>query len=474
MEKGDEALECIKEVDTDIAERLPNVPFVNYVDFDPQANDFISKKDKVSMVEMTDNNLRILQLESMYDGNLVPEYERAKVEVEEVKKLVEWFKSARVGSYLLFESLPIGKQKVAVTRIYQKGTDGCLKGCFLSLYNSNINRLNGLRRKIGVAGHDDLASELDILKNGYQFYDERLIDASEFVDFYVDAYDELMLEQSGKTHRFGIQVNNASRVENGIEKVQSHPELVANYISVLTAMRDSDGTFSQDLFDICKKFGIGKNLLVGQEMKTPTYRLILKDLIRYMTSTIDRGETVSGGSDGASGVGQSYEYESLACAEIDIGLRSNGAESGSVGSYNRLTSFEQKAVLWAYGVFEDLPNFGIPKIDRCKTKNCPSHKEIKVCVVGGCGFCKDCHKILKNGDPERFYAKQEAEREKEKKKIRTAEYKKKAEMEYMERQERLEADNKRKEQDRARFERKLRIVKHKQAASDISWSGKAA
>lgn len=473
IKKGDESLDSIKEVATDIAERLPNVPFVNYVGFELRGNDFISEKDKVSMVEMTGNNMRILKLESMYDSSLMPEYERAKLEVEEVAKLAGWYESAKIGSCFVFESLPMGKQKVAVTRIYQKTADGRLNGCFLSLHNPNVDRFNGLRQKIGVIGHSDLHTELDILKNGYQFHHERLMNLEDFVDFYVDAYDELLLEQSGKIHRFGIETSDTPRIENGIEKVKSRPDLISNYVEMLTVMRNSEGVVSPDLFRMCKRFGIGENLSIGENMKTSTYRVLLKGLIKYMTRTID-GVDASSNYSGEAGV-SNRSYDSLACPEIDITLRSNSGESGA--TYNRMTRFEQRALLWAYGIYEDLVDFGVPRIDNCKTKNCPSHRETKPCVVGGCGFCKECHKILgreEDSNPERVYKKEEEKTkrlEAEKLEAELIDKKAKEESEMVEKTKAINAEE---EFIRAKQERERKVARYQQTAVDLAWLKKAA
>ena len=75
-------------------------------------------------------------------------------------------------------------------------------------------------------------------------------------------------------------------------------------------------------------------------------------------------------------------------------------------------------MLRAFNIWESIDLFGRPKIDICRTANCPSHGNSKSfksrTVVGGCGFCVECHKILqKNKSPEKAYQekakKQQAE-----------------------------------------------------------------
>ena len=233
LERGDEALVGIKEdIETDVAERLPETPFVNYVDFEYRDGDFVSSKDEVSMDSMAKNNLRIISAEYSKNSSFSQEYERAQVEALEVEKLSEWFDRASVGSYSIFESLPIGDQKIAVSRIYKKTSANGLEGCFVSLYNPTVEKFNTFRSMI-KPGIDSCASELAILDNNYEL-DQSEVPGGNLVDYYVGKYDETLNDETDDEHSFGIKINNiAEQKEEGLSKVRRQTKLTSIYLNAI-------------------------------------------------------------------------------------------------------------------------------------------------------------------------------------------------------------------------------------------------
>jgi hypothetical protein len=216
LEKGDEAITGIKiDLETDVAERLPKTPFINHVGFKLDGDDFISVKDKVSMKSMTQSNLEVLKTINIIQDQ---EIKRAEIEADEVRKLADWYKSAPVYSYMIFESLPIGNQKIAISRIYQKKPDGMLNGSFVSLHNPSVDSFNRLRQEFNPS-LNDCVSEIDILENSYSFYSPNLKSPDDFIDFYVDTYDQILLEKSGVKRKFGLS-NSTEIKTDGLKKIK--------------------------------------------------------------------------------------------------------------------------------------------------------------------------------------------------------------------------------------------------------------
>lgn len=422
---GEEALVAIQQdIETDIAERLPKTPFINYVDFELHNNDFLSAKDHISMRQMSTANLDILSAELRNNPSLQREYDRAMIEAEEVNKLTVWFEDAPINSYLVFESLPIGNQEIAVSRIYKKVSDSRLEGSFVSLYNPSVDKFNKFRAKIGLTSQNDHQDELDILADNYSFFSPQVESTGEFIDYYVSAYDSLQEEDSGLKTRFGLNIDNGTDKQNGIEKVRQQPQLTAIYTDIIKSLASSNGIVTPDLLTVCDSLHIDNFLSLYDRVTTDSARGLLKNVITGITAVIDKADrqlladlancnaqssafydTVAHYSDTASRSNESYE--SLSCPEF-----SRSGDLATTGNPNS----EYDSMFRAYGVYEKLDNFGTAKIDVCVIKNCPSRGQSNTIsektLVGGCGICVGCHKILSSGEsPESIYAKENLKKE---------------------------------------------------------------
>jgi hypothetical protein len=431
LDRGNEALTGIKEdIETDIAERLPGTPFVNQVGFEYSNNDFVSVKDGVSMRSMTDNNLHILTIEQSSDSSLSAEVARAMVEAQEVEKLSTWFESAPIGTFLVFESLPIGKQKVAVSRIYQKTSKRNLNSGFVSLYGASVEIFNDFRKKIKV-GKSDCNTELELLQNHYEVGASLEIQSVDrFVEKYISNYDKLKEDSSGIKHSFGLEYDKKSKIDNGLEKVRRQSKLTSIYVDAVKSLAAGQGKVSHELTRIDQILGIGLGLRQGDVISAQTARTVLSEVIRGITSAIDRAdvdllfdiEQLSSGLDmgyeavshyGGEARSEGVSYASEACLESSAYLQSGTNLNGNQSEFDILLNI--------FNPGEYPSNFGKRQIGVCKTKNCPSRKKPLV-VVGGCGFCLECHHILEknNEPPEKVYDekwKKEIEREVKKKKV---------------------------------------------------------
>lgn len=431
LEKGEKAVIGIcQDVETDIAERLPKTPFINYVNFEFNCNDFVSAKDKVSMNLMTQNNLKIISEEYHKNPKLMAqEYERAKIESHEVSRLISWFKQAPTGACQIFESLPIGNQTIAISRIYRKTGLNQLEGCFVSLYSPNIELFNHFRQTI----NPDVKScrnELEILDNNYSFYNPNLLNGQDFIDYYVGVYDNLLRQKTGQIHNFGIISDKKQQIKNGVQLVRSQPSLINVYLDTIKKLSVSQGLATDEIIDINQKIKTRHKLKRLQPISTQIAHDILSSMIIGITSAIDQGSstllkeleqpystsdtnlaTISHFAEVASSSNQSYE--SGACPEY-----SRSAENNS----NSQQENETTVINQAFGIkSEKLKNFGTPKIDVCRIANCPSRGNLwwwpDKTLVGGCSICVHCHKLLQKGENPEKYHKQQKDKEAKKEKI---------------------------------------------------------
>lgn len=423
--RGEEALIGIKEdIETDIAERLPKTPFVNYVGFEFTGDDFVSSKDRVSMNSMTDTNLQIFKSESAIDQNLIAEFERAEVEAQEVTKLVAWFKNAPIGANLVFESLPIGEQKFAISRIYQKIDDKRLEGCFVSLYNSSVGQFNKFREGLGISD-STCHTENEILQNNYEFYEPKLTPPEKFIDFYVGVYDHLLQEQKGKQYSFGLETNKTREKQNGLFKVRKQPKLTSIYIDTIKALASSNGKITPELAQINEKLSLGYKFNNGHDITVEMAHNIMSDVILGITSVIDRADDKLLNDLVNSNTGQDANYAAIShfgeqarasgetyasngCPEYG---RSSANESDSANDAN----LEYDTIYQAFNTREKLDNFGKPKIGVCRIPNCPSRGDLSwlpdKTLVGGCDICVCCHKLFGKGKkPQKIYTEQEKAR----------------------------------------------------------------
>lgn len=426
LEIGEAAQVGIKEdIETAIAERLPSTPFVNQVGFEFTGHDFVSVKDKVSMNSMTKTNLDICHKEKELTANpdMARELIRATSESQEVVKLAEWFTDAPVNAYMIFESLPIGAQKFAISRIYQKTSKTQLEGSFLSLYSSSISQFNQLRQtlKPGEAAGN---SEEGILDNNFEFYDATLANSTEFINFYTGSYDRLLQTSFSKQYSFGLETDKKTEKINGIEKVRSQPKLTAIYIDTVKALATSQGKVTPELIQINDRLDIGYDLITGQPLTVKTARDILKSVTTSIVSVIDRAdgkllfdlEAAEAGDYASYGAASHYggqaksegaNYDSGGCAEYS---RADSTNANGESEYNSIAA--------AFSINKTPDNFGKPKIDVCRIANCPSRGDSSWwpdrTLVGGCSICIQCHVLFEKGkSPEKIYKEKELQKKKE-------------------------------------------------------------
>lgn len=416
LERGDASLIGIREdIETDISERLPETPFINQVEFNHNGGDFISKKDKVSMRDMTKVNLQIFTDELLNNPSINEELQRAESEAFEVEKLDKWFNGAMIGEYMIFESLPIGSQQFAVSRIYQKISESKLHGNFISLYSPSVDTFNELRKDLGFKTAGSTAAE--ILNNEYVISNKYSSNSAQFIDNYVELYDQKLQDSTGKSHIFGIQVENRSNVVNGLQKVRNQPKLTSIYLETVKTLANSQGEVTYDLLEITEKLGINNGLYLGQGISVDLARAILRDVIRGISGVIDRADSkLLSDLEDSSNAGSGANY--AAASHFGAQARSTGMDYGSNGcpeisrsdkGSNTDTGPESNIIKATFGARGTLDGFGQAKIGICRIANCPSRGEsswwINRTLVGGCDVCVNCHKIFNKGkSPEKIHA----------------------------------------------------------------------
>ena len=415
--------ECIKNgaesirdnVITNIAERLPQTYFTNSIDFDFTGNDFVSQKDKFSMISMNQNCLRSMENELQGKPEYKIQIDRARAEMQEVETLINWFKTAKTGDNLIFESLPIGEtQHFAVTRIYQKTNQNELKGNFLSLYSSSIEQFNNLRRQFSASTSS--RNQIEMLQNYYQIDTANLPDSSDIVDYYVDTYDQLLAGQNNKEYMFGIEKSHNNELQNSIERVKKAPGQTNVYLDVLESIKLSDGIVTPKLIYINEKFQIKNKFELGQKLTVPLIREQLKSALVSIASTFDNADLdeLAGSSQDAD---NSYNTASF-FGEV---ARSSGQTYNSIGcpeftgnSTNDNMSAEMsdsEIFSMAFQGANRPKHFGQEKIGVCRIDNCPSRGKIEwwpdKTLVGGCSICLHCHRLFQKGkNPKKVYKQQ--------------------------------------------------------------------
>lgn len=416
LEKGEAALVGIKEdIETDIAERLPKTPFVNYVGFEFTGDDFVSLKDKVSMDSMTRTNLQIFETAAASSPKMMEEFIRAETEAQEVTKLTAWFKNAPVGAYLIFESLPIGEQKIAIARIYQKASNNLLEGCFVSLYSSSVEQFNRLREKLGTTTATG-TTEKEVLQNNYEFYSPDLTQPDKFIDHYVATYDQLLQEQQSKPYSFGLEQDKPAEKQNGLLKVRSQPKLTAIYLDIIKTLAASQGVVTPELIQMTDKLGTSQPLKEGQSILQEMAHDIMSEVILSIASVIDKADSKLLGDLEHSDSRQGANYAALShfggeAKAAGEAYASNNCPEYSMSNNATVTSdaiSESAAIQRAFGIQKTPDNFGTPKIGVCRILNCPTRGELSwwsdKTLVGGCDICVGCHKIFEKGkSPKNIY-----------------------------------------------------------------------
>jgi hypothetical protein len=231
---------------------------------------------------------------------------------------------------------------------------------------------------------------------------------------YVESYDDVILKTLGEKTYCGLP-DREIVCANGLEKIRKQPKLSDVYIKAVRSFADNNCFASEDLVQMDKKLGLNYDFNFGEVITVDFARSFLRDIIRSIASVVDNADSqflveleeptnsldvtcaaMSCYMERSRKTGQSYT--SLACPEFYNNTRDDKSQ----------LSLEQDMLLRAFNIWETLDLFGHPKIDICRTSNCPSHGKSKSfknrTVVGGCGFCIECHKILqKDKSPEKIY-----------------------------------------------------------------------
>ena len=421
---GESALVGIREdLETDIAERLPKTPFINHVGFEFTGHDFVSVKDAVSMKSMTANNLAKFELITAANPTMAEELSRAEIEAQEVVKLADWIRRAPVGGHIIFESLPIGQQQIAISRIYQKTSDRQLLGSYVSLYNPNVDQFNRLRKKMspGIANADNAS---DILQNCYEFYESDLTAPDKFIDYYVDSYDQLLEQQTDQAHAFGLSDIDVDQ-QNGLTKVRNQPGLTAIYVDTVKSLATSRGVVTPELIQIAERLGFSRHLTVNQALSTEEVQDLMREVILSIVSVVDKAdaELLSDLSQADSGQGANYaamsyfggQAKSAGQAYASNNCPEYGLSNSASAANNSNTDF--KAMQRAFNVPQTLDDFGEPSIGVCRISNCPTRGDSvwwpDKTLVGGCAICVDCHHLFGKGkSPDNIYRQRKNEQDK--------------------------------------------------------------
>lgn len=418
LERGEEAMSAIEEdLVADIAERLPEDPFRKRVDFEFTGTDFVSRIDRVSLKAMTAENERIFREEAVKNKELSQEYARAKIEMAEAHKLPEWFKEAEIGSYMVFDALPIGEQEYAIPRIFRKKSPTELEGHFLSLHNASVEVSNKQRHRLGVQIQPS-STVLELLANNYEFPSD-----PDFINRYIDTYDEIQKENDpqGRDFAYGLAGLTRGEVRNGAE-VANNPSLITIYKKTVKELASSSGIATPGLMRIIKNLKIDTDIYSGERLTLDKVGELMEKVIAGIAATVDNAsteileglnqrDTYSGaamdavGHFGGQATSNGQSYGSRGCPSADRTTQQNGQAKG-----NEAASLAQAYRL--NGVV--LEDFGKPKWGVCRTANCISRGESifwpSKTLVGGCDLCVDCHIYYKKGkDPKQEHKKMTAE-----------------------------------------------------------------
>lgn len=412
---GESAMPGIElDVKTQMAEYLKDTHFQTFVDFNFTGNDFISKIDKVSMKKMVQNTVDVLNSEIKHDRSLSRELKRAEIEKQEFEKISKWYESAPLGSFLIFESLPIKDDETfAVSRIYQKTNNNELKSCFLSLYNSSIKQFNDFRKEMSP-GIKEGSDEFDILDNCYDFYDEKINSLDDFSKSYVGIYDQILHEKDNKKYNYGLEDNGKNKMENGLTRVENQSRLVSIYTDTVKDLAGSEGKVTQKILNTNNDLGIENKLKLGQIINADLARKILKKIISKISCLIDMADNkllkqLEDSETDKKVVYQTIVHMNTQATSAGIVYTSNGCSevSRSEPGQNNEGS-ESDGIAEAFRTKQD--RIGTLKIDVCRTENCPSHglddenHVKKRTLVGGCSVCMGCQKIYdEDKDPVKIY-----------------------------------------------------------------------
>lgn len=400
--------------ETNVAEYLKETPFINRVQFNFTGNDFLSDKEGISMREMATTSLRIFK--NMKDGSKIMfnELVRANLESQETDKLSKWFIDAPIGGYLIFESLPLENQTIAIPRIYQKISNNSIEGTFVSLHNPEVEHFNKLRTTLG-SGNASNKNALEVLSNHYDFYDPDLTNSDDFTRFYVNSYDKILGYKHSSNFYFGLDTSTTQIKQNGIEKVRQLPNATALYTELVQIIAQCNGAVTQELTDFAKDIRI-EIPTQDSTLNAHSIRDILDQTMKVVVAFVDIADdkalndfknldlkadrkkitsTMSGYGQIATSEGK--EYTSNGCPKY--GLK----ESDNNG--------EQSAINKAFNL-DNLPdNFGEASFDICRISNCPTRGKSKwwpkKTMVGGCKICVNCHNHFSKGkNPKEIYKKQ--------------------------------------------------------------------
>jgi hypothetical protein len=285
LENGEAAMNSIDEdLITDCAERIEKPRFINSVQFDKAGNDFISRESKFSMRSMT------AKTEYKFAGNAadIQLYRRAKIELEEVDRLNNWFDSAEVDDAYIVESMPITENETyTIVRIYQKVSAHVLIEHIVTLHNSSVDIFGELHHQLGASVPKSQTS-LELLDNMYA-HSPQDGNFGNFLDQYVSTYDGILASQNpGQKFSLGLEKSEQSDTRDDMVMVRSQTALRSVYLDSLRALATSGGYVRPQILNINKELGLGMELTDGSTISAAVARELLDSSLQYVVATLNR------------------------------------------------------------------------------------------------------------------------------------------------------------------------------------------
>jgi len=285
LDFGEAAMASIDEdFIADCAERLLKPRLINNVWFDRAGSDFVSRENKFSMRAMTSTT------EYKFAGNAIDLqlYQRAKIESKEVSRLNNWFDAAQPGEMFIVESMPLGRERYTVVRVYEKVDETQLVENIVTLHNSTIGIFNSLHDWLG-AEVPDSQTPLELLDNMYSYRPSPDQNAGSFLQTYVDSYDSILATQNpGLEYSFGLTASERLRQGDDMSMVRSQVALRSIYTDCVRTLGDSGGRVSSELIRFNNNLKFGFNLAENSVISTHLARQFLDSSLQYVVATMNR------------------------------------------------------------------------------------------------------------------------------------------------------------------------------------------
>jgi hypothetical protein len=178
--------------------------------------------------------------------------------------------------------MPLGRERYAIVRIYEKNDDTELVEHIITLHNSTLDLFDELRSRLGVDSQSN-PTALELLDNSYKLSPHQ----TDFVETYRVSYDQILFEQTGGEFSFGLPAEDKPQ-DDDILSIRRQTALRSVYLDTIRALGQSGGWVNDEVVRLNRQLGGEYELLIDTPIPVGAAGELLDRSLQSVVATFNR------------------------------------------------------------------------------------------------------------------------------------------------------------------------------------------